>query len=42
MAKKILPGASSIEDIEKYVSAAKKEKIEKLKQQNKGYLKPRY
>lgn len=42
VAKKILPGASSIEDIEKYVSAAKKEKMEKLKQQNKGYLKPRY
>jgi len=31
-AKKILPGASSIEDIERRVSAAKKEKMEKLKQ----------
>ena len=40
VAKKILPGASSFEDIEKYVSAAKKEKMEKLRQKNKDYLKP--
>ena len=39
--KNILPGTSSVADIEKYVSAAHKEKVDKLKKQNKGYLKPR-
>ena len=30
-AEKILPGASTLEDINKYINAAKKEKLEQLK-----------
>jgi hypothetical protein len=33
-----LPGAKSFEDIQAYLSAAKKEKLDKLKEQNKKFL----
>ena len=39
-AEKILPGARSFEDIQKYLDSAKKEKREKLKEQNKDFSKP--
>ncbi len=38
-ASKILPGAKSFEDIQAYLNAAKKEKIEKLKEKNKDFVK---
>jgi len=37
-ASKILPGAKSYEDIQAYLNAAKKEKIEKLKEKNKDFV----
>ena len=37
-ASKILPGAKSFEDIQAYLNAAKKEKIEKLKEKNKDFI----
>ncbi len=37
-ASKILPGAKSFEDIQAYLNAAKKEKIEKLKKKNKAFI----
>lgn len=36
---KILPGAQTFDDIEAYLTAAKKDKLEKLKQQNKEFTK---
>ena len=39
-AGKILPGATSYEDIQAYLAAAKREKIDKLREQNKGFVRP--
>ena len=39
-AGKILPGAKSYEDIQAYLAAAKREKIDKLREQNKGFVRP--
>ena len=41
-AKRILPGAKSFADIEKYIMAAKKEKLDRLKKTNKDYKRDRY
>ncbi len=38
-AEKILPGARSYEDIQKYLDSVKKEKLEKLKGQSKDFSK---